>query len=194
MSRISLLDGLRLLAEPAGTALSGLLYRHAGYYAVFTVSGGFALAGVLYVVLVLPESRPAGKVGPGWNGPGRVVAVVCRARSGYRRSMILLSLATLVLHNLQDKSSLYLYCRRKFQWTEAEFTLYSTVDSVHSFTRALVVTPALSKLLHVHEPMIGALGAGSWVCYFAVTALATRGWMMYLATGLSSIGAVYTVG
>ena len=39
-----------------------------------------------------------------------------------------------------------------------------------------------------HDPMIGMMGALSWVCYFAVTGLATKGWMMYMATRLSSIG------
>merc|ERR1712130_1068526 len=35
---------------------------------------------------------------------------------------------------------------------------------------------------------IGMMGALSWVTSFMVWALATKGWMMYLATGLSSIG------
>ena len=43
-------------------------------------------------------------------------------------------------------------------------------------------------MLLVHDPMIGVLGALSWVTCFAVWSLATEGWMMYLATGLSSIG------
>ena len=46
----------------------------------------------------------------------------------------------------------------------------------------------VTKVLHVHDPMIGMMGALSWVTSFMVWALATQGWMMYLATGLSSIG------
>ena len=45
-----------------------------------------------------------------------------------------------------------------------------------------------NKVLNVHDPMIGMMGALSWVTSFMVWALATKGWMMYLATGLSSIG------
>ena len=45
-----------------------------------------------------------------------------------------------------------------------------------------------NKVLNVHDPMIGMMGALSWVTSFMVWALATQGWMMYLATGLSSIG------
>ena len=86
------------------------------------------------------------------------------------------------------------------------------MDTIHGFTRACIVTPFLSKVkvrflsiqrenskldlysiintkvLHVHDPMIGMMGALSWVTSFMVWALATQGWMMYLATGLSSIG------
>ena len=39
--------------------------------------------------------------------------------------------------------------------------------------------------------MIGMMGALSWVTSFMVWALATQGWMMYMATGLSSIGIDY---
>ena len=46
----------------------------------------------------------------------------------------------------------------------------------------------ITKVLNVHDPMIGMMGALSWVTSFMVWALATQGWMMYLATGLSSIG------
>ena len=82
------------------------------------------------------------------------------------------------------------------------------MDTIHGFTRACIVTPFLSKVrvaktlsiltmtttiiitkvLNVHDPMIGMMGALSWVTSFMVWALATQGWMMYLATGLSSIG------
>ena len=50
---------------------------------------------------------------------------------------------------------------------------------------------SVTKVLHVHDPMIGMMGALSWVTSFMVWALATQGWMMYLATGLSSIGTYY---
>ena len=47
-------------------------------------------------------------------------------------------------------------------------------------------------MLLVHDPMVGVLGALSWVTCFALWSLATEGWMMYLATGLSSIGDIIT--
>ena len=48
----------------------------------------------------------------------------------------------------------------------------------------------ITKVLNVHDPMIGMMGALSWVTSFMVWALATQGWMMYMATGLSSIGII----
>ena len=43
-------------------------------------------------------------------------------------------------------------------------------------------------MLHVHDALIGSLGALSWVNWYCIVGLATQGWMMYMATGLSSIG------
>ena len=53
----------------------------------------------------------AGEAGPGWSGPVRVVAAVFRARSGYRRSMILLSLAKPSSSSTTCRTSPNLYCR-----------------------------------------------------------------------------------
>ena len=53
-----------------------------------------------------------------------------------------------------------------------------------------VIIIGITKVLNVHDPMIGMMGALSWVTSFMVWALATQGWMMYLATGLSSIGMI----
>ena len=55
-----------------------------------------------------------------------------------------------------------------------------------TITRTTIIM--ITKVLNVHDPMIGMMGALSWVTSFMVWALATQGWMMYLATGLSSIG------
>ena len=195
MSRISLLDGLRLLADPAGTYLSGILFHNFGYYVVFTTSGVFALLGALYVIFCLKESITPTKGEHHTlcstlktKNPLTLVKTVIKPRPGLKRCMVVFSFCLLTIHYLHDKSSLYLYTRKKFGWTEEGYTIYSSVDSFHSFSRAIIVTPFLSKVLKLHDPMIGMMGALSWVCYFAVTGLATQGWMMYMATGLSSIG------
>ena len=54
----------------------------------------------------------------------------------------------------------------------------------------VLILISITKVLNVHDPMIGMMGALSWVTSFMVWALATQGWMMYLATGLSSIGVI----
>ena len=54
----------------------------------------------------------------------------------------------------------------------------------------VLIIISITKVLNVHDPMIGMMGALSWVTSFMVWALATQGWMMYLATGLSSIGMI----
>ena len=76
-------------------------------------------------------------------------------------------------------------------------TAFHLIESAHSLDGPSEnsVTGSLwsliTKVLNVHDPMIGMMGALSWVTSFMVWALATQGWMMYLATGLSSIGTYY---
>ena len=99
------------------------------------------------------------------------------------------------------------YTRKKFGWTEKDYTLYSSVDTVHDFCRSIVVLPVLSSCLRVHDAVIGMTGAISWINYYLVVALvrksskkscsflfnfnptqATQGWMMYYATFVATIG------
>ena len=195
-TRVSVLDAATILAKPLGNLLGARLFLHFGYYVVFAVSGVFSFSGALYVMLVLKETvkqHSEEKKSSLWSvlkekNPVTIVRTIGRPRAGLRRSLVLGSVLLLLIHNLYYREGLYLYTRRKFSWDEQAFSEYTAVDTLHGFTRAVVVTPLLSKVLQVHDPMIGMMGAMSWVTCFMVWALATHGWMMYLATALSSIG------
>lgn len=200
-ARVSVLDAIMMLAKPLGNLIGAKVFLVAGYYPVFALSGFFAFVGALYVMVSLKETLPAQKSDNEkttfWEvlrrkNPVTVVRTLARPRQGFRRRMILWSILTFLVHNLNYKGNLYLFTRKKFGWNEQDFSLYDSIDTIHGFTRALLVTPFLSKVLLVHDPMVGVLGALSWVTCFAVWSLATEGWMMYLATGLSSIGCLTT--
>ena len=205
-ARISFLDATLILARPVGNTLGAKLYLFSGYYAVFATSGLFALLGALYAFFVLKDSvtkevvdhKKAKKQGLcemlKEKNPLTIVRTLFKPRKGLRRKMILWSFFLFFLHNLTDQSTIYLYTRKKFGWNEQDFSTYFSVDTVHGAVRALLVTPLLSKVcfsctivpllllqvLLVHDPMIGMLGAMSWVTCFAVWGLATKGWMMFV--------------
>ena len=195
-ARISALDAFPVLASPLGNLLGAKLFLYSGYYPVFLTSGLFAVLGALYAATVLKETVPREKVAARQGlrkmlqekNPLTILRTLVRPRSGLKRTMVLWSFFLFVVHNMYNKDGLYLYTRKKFNWNEQDFSYFTLADSLHGFTRAVIVTPFLSKVLLVHDPLIGMMGAMSWVTTFTVWALATQGWLMYLATGLGTIG------
>jgi PCFT/HCP family folate transporter-like MFS transporter 1/3 len=157
-TRISIADAVMILAQPLGNFVGARLYLGFGYYTVFGVSGLFALAGALYSAFILEETTVIEEKTEGaerptvWTvlkqkNPLTIVRTLCRPRKGLKRVMVLWSLLLFFVHNLYYKDGLYLYTRKKFGWNEQDFTLYLSMDNLHSFARAIVVTPFLSKVI-----------------------------------------------
>ena len=158
-ARVSVLDAIMMLAKPLGNLIGAKVFLVAGYYPVFALSGLFAFAGALYVMVSLKETLPAQKSDNEkttfWEvlrrkNPVTVVRTLARPRQGFRRRMILWSILTFLVHNLNYKGNLYLFTRKKFGWNEQDFSMYDSIDTIHGFTRALLVTPFLSKVHHPH--------------------------------------------
>ena len=87
----------------------------------------------------------------GISNRATVVRTLARPRQGFRRRMILWSILTFLVHNLNYKGNLYLFTRKKFGWNEQDFSMYDSIDTIHGFTRALLVTPFLSKVHHMDD-------------------------------------------
>ena len=159
-ARVSVLDAIMMLAKPLGNLIGAKVFLVAGYYPVFALSGLFAFAGALYVMVSLKETLPAQKSDNEkttfWEvlrrkNPVTVVRTLARPRQGFRRRMILWSILTFLVHNLNYKGNLYLFTRKKFGWNEQDFSMYDSIDTIHGFTRALLVTPFLSKVHHMDD-------------------------------------------
>ena len=97
-----------------------------------------------------------------------VVDAVKRPRQGYKRGIVLGTLALILIHDLRTKSSGLLYTNKKFGWTEKEYTTYQSIDTIHNFARAVIVLPILSHFFEMHDAMIGMIGALGWITYYVV--------------------------
>ena len=91
------------------------------------------------------------------KNPVTVLKTLARPREGFRRQMILWSFLTFFVHNLFYKGNLYLFTRKKFGWNEQDFSVYDSIDTIHGFTRAVLITPLLSKV-----PMFNLLTSFNW--------------------------------
>ena len=72
--------------------------------------------------------------------------LLIKQRTGWKRSMILVSIGLLFVHDLYGKQYTYLYTRKKFGWNEQQYTVFASVESVHGAARAFMVTPFLNKV------------------------------------------------
>ena len=74
----------------------------------------------------------------------------------------------------------YLYTRLKFNWTEYEYTVYtSTAVVVGTLTQVLVI-PLLSLRFKMSDILIGIIGTVSGLAKNIVLAFACKWWMMYV--------------
>ena len=74
----------------------------------------------------------------------------------------------------------YLYTRLKFNWTEYEYTVYtSTAVVVGTLTQVLII-PLLSLRFKVRDTTIGVIGTVSGLAKNIVLAFACKWWMMYV--------------
>ena len=166
-ARVSILDATMMLAKPLGNLIGARLFLLSGYYPVFALSGFFAFSGALYVMFALKETLPAAENREKERqtflevlkkkNPVTVLKTLARPREGFRRQMILWSFLTFFVHNLFYKGNLYLFTRKKFGWNEQDFSVYDSIDTIHGFTRAVLITPLLSKV-----PMFNLLTSFNW--------------------------------
>ena len=78
----------------------------------------------------------------------------------------------------------YLYTRLKFNWTEYEYTVYtSTAVVVATLTQVLLI-PLLSLRFKITDITIGVIGTISGLAKNIVLAFACKWWMMYIGKDL----------
>ncbi len=74
----------------------------------------------------------------------------------------------------------YLYTRLKFNWTEADYTVFSAAGTLASSVATIAIVPVLSLGLRLPDTMIGVVCALSGVTSQLIFAFAANWWMMYI--------------
>ena len=74
----------------------------------------------------------------------------------------------------------YLYTRLKFNWTEYEYTVYSSTAVTVGTLTNVALLPLLSIRFKIRDATLGTIGAISGLAQNIVRAFACKWWMMYL--------------
>ena len=148
---------------------------------------------MLYTLLMIKDTR-----GP-WSDQGagqslevcnafsifnviEVFKVCFKKRDNHGRSVILL-LITAMLFNLSTLSGsglVYLFTRLKFDWSEQEFTIWTSLTTVASSLVTFGIIPIVSYKMKLHDALIGTIGSVFGVAKNLIWTFATAAWMMYL--------------
>ena len=101
--------------------------------------------------------EPGGWEEPGCCGrAGQLVSAVCRGRAGSGRAVVLLLLAAMLVWVSTGSADIsYLFTRRMFDWSEAEYTRVTSLVTLLQTAGSLVLLPLLSLWLRVPDPLLG---------------------------------------
>lgn len=106
-----------------------------------------------------------------------------KTRSAGKQKLLIVTMTFMVVFIMAVNaggSVLFLYVRKKFNWSLHDYTVFSSETSIAWILGSLVGGYLLNKLLHVRESLIIIMGC---LCLFVghiLQGLATKNWQMYL--------------
>lgn len=196
--RLGVLDACWYIGGPLGRLLGGWLYRVAGYPTVFLLSIILWFICFLYVLLFVRESvdKSAHRLSTQevqdarWGPLRHVVALLrtafkSRPRHGRVHLLILLALKLMVF--LVQGHQMYLWARRVLRWGPAEFSTWSSLDSV-VHEAGMVGWVWMAARLALHDTSVAVAGLFSIGLWSAVLACIMGPKMWWLVVVASVLG------
>jgi hypothetical protein len=75
----------------------------------------------------------------------------------------------------------YLYTRLKFDWTEKEYTIFSSISTLMATLSTMTFLPLLSLKAKLKDTTIGMMGCVSGLVGNLVLAFAAKWWMLIIS-------------
>ncbi|EDW86493.1 uncharacterized protein Dwil_GK18457 [Drosophila willistoni] len=192
--RIGILNVCFSVGVPIGMAFSGVLLKQIGFYGVFSISAAFYVLAFVYGFFFLeePVARPEKSEIPqksllaDFFDKEHVVqtfrVAFQKGENQRRKRVILLMIVVMViigpLHGEMAVS--YLFTRFRFNWSEVEFSFFSTYAMFTGLIGVIFCVGVLSHKLNIDDALVGVLSSTSKILSSFVYAFATLPWHMYL--------------
>lgn len=188
--RIGVVNIFFSIGMPIGIALSGILYQVIGFYGVFGTASCMYMCSFWYGYTQIheePKAWPCDRPKP--KGILAFLADFFDVRvlsetfntafkngeKGRRLQVILLMLVALLLigpvHG--ETTVAYLFVRRKWNWDELEFSIFSTYCVVLNLIGTLVTVGLFSAVLKFHDSAIGMIACASKISAALLYAFST---------------------
>ncbi|XP_042205766.1 solute carrier family 46 member 3-like isoform X2 [Homarus americanus] len=196
--RLGVLDACWYLGGPIGRLIGGWLFRAAGYPVVFLLSAVLWIICFMYVLLWVSESvdRTTQRSSPqevqdARFGPLRHVVALLRtafkSRPGRGRFHLVVLLILKLMVFLVQGHQMYLWARRVLKWGPAEFSTWTSLDSV-IHQAGMVTWVWLASRLGLHDTSVAVGGLVSLGLWSAVLACIMGPGMWWLVVVASVVG------
>ncbi|XP_017871002.1 PREDICTED: solute carrier family 46 member 3 [Drosophila arizonae] len=191
--RIGILNVCFSVGVPIGMAFSGVLLKQIGFYGVFSISAAFYVLAFVYGLFFLeePVARPEKSAQQksllaDFFDKEHVVqtfrVAFKKGENQRRQRVILLMIVVMViigpLHG--EMAVTYLFTRFRFNWSEVEFSFFSTYAMFTGLIGVIFCVGVLSHKLEIDDALVGVLSSTSKILSSFVYAFATLPWHMYL--------------
>ncbi|KAL5285026.1 hypothetical protein ACFFRR_007014 [Megaselia abdita] len=194
--RVGILEVCYSLGVPIGMAFSGVLLKQIGFYGVFSISACLYLFSFFYGVFILKEPTQKSEkelekctksnVFADFFDKQHVVdtfkVAFKKGQNQRRLKVIMLMIVVMViigpLHG--EFSVVYLFSRFRFNWSEVEFSFYSSYSMLTGLVGTLFSVGVFSHKLKIDDALIGVLSSMSKILSSFVYAFAYLPIHMYL--------------
>ncbi|XP_055682265.1 proton-coupled folate transporter [Lutzomyia longipalpis] len=180
------------LGFPLGMALSGILLKQIGFYGIFSISSAMYIIALFYGYYCVKEPQRESKPQKineknallDFFDKDHVMETFTVAFSGRNRVRVLMLIVVVMvvigpMHG--EMSVFYLFTRYRFNWSEVEFSFFSTYSMVTHFIGTSFSVGVFSRLLKLDDALIGVISCMSKILSSFVYAFAVTNWQVYLA-------------
>ncbi|KAM8718996.1 hypothetical protein ACLKA7_011661 [Drosophila subpalustris] len=191
--RIGILNVCFSVGVPIGMAFSGVLLKQIGFYGVFSISAAFYVLAFVYGFFFLDEpiARPEKTAQQksllaDFFDKEHVVqtfrVAFKKGENQRRQRVILLMIVVMVIIGPMhgEMAVTYLFTRFRFNWSEVEFSYFSTYAMFTGLIGVIFCVGILSHKLEIDDALVGVLSSTSKILSSFVYAFATLPWHMYL--------------
>ncbi|XP_028169328.1 proton-coupled folate transporter-like [Ostrinia furnacalis] len=193
---------------PIGSALSGILLKHIGYYGVFSLSSGLYLFSISYGFINIKDpERPVPEKNEKRESSGvygflqsffdvkhvkDTLQVTFKKGPNHRRTKSILVLAAIAFiygPAYGEFTSRYLFTRYRFNWDALKYSFYNTFYICVHFLGALISISLFSRRLKWHDATLGLISNTSKIVGALATGFARNTLEMYLAVAVEMFNA-----
>ncbi|KAL0840665.1 hypothetical protein ABMA28_015861 [Loxostege sticticalis] len=192
---------------PIGSALSGVLLKHIGYYGVFGLSSVLYIFSISYGFINIHDlERPVTEKKVKRESSERgflksffdvkhvkdTLQVTFKKGPNHRRTksiLVLASIAFIYGPAYGEFTARYLFTRYRFNWDALKYSFYNTFYICVHFLGALISISIFSRRLKWHDSVLGLISNVSKIIGGLATGFARNSLEMYLAVAIEMFNA-----